>query len=144
MAFTIYEVAVGTGRLALSPIPREVADVDAIRVWGPALVVSLTGEDEGEIPERTGLTWLRVPVADFGVPNDGALDHVVARAVIDVREGRRVLFHCKGGCGRSGMAVLRVMHLMGVPDALSVLRHVRPCAVETEAQLNWALRRLAH
>ena len=143
MTFAIYEVAIGTGRLALSPIPREATHVDAICAWNPTLVVSLTGEEEGEIPEHTGLTWVRVPVADYGVPIDGALDDVITRTVVEVREGRRVLFHCKGGCGRSGMAVLRVMHLMGVPDALSVLRHVRPCAVETKAQLDWALRTFA-
>jgi protein-tyrosine phosphatase len=140
MAFAIYEVAIGAGRVALSPIPRDAAHVDSIRAWAPALVVGLTEESEGEIPEHADLDWVRVPITDYGIPMDNALDEIIARAVLEVREGHRVLFHCKGGCGRSGMAVLRAMHLMGISDALAVLRAVRPCAVETEAQLNWALR----
>ncbi|MDH5531227.1 MAG: protein phosphatase, partial [Paracoccaceae bacterium] len=46
------------------------------------------------------------------------------------------------GCGRSGMAVLRLMVEAGEPVdvALIRLRKVRPCAVETDAQLAWASR----
>jgi hypothetical protein len=90
MAFAIYEVAIGAGRVALSPIPRDAVHVDEIRAWGPALVVSLTSEDEGELPEHEGLTLVRVPIVDFGVPIDGALGDVIARAVDEVRAGHRV------------------------------------------------------
>ena len=53
----------------------------------------------------------------------------------------RVLIHCKGGCGRSGMVALRLMIEAGeAPDeALARLRSVRPCAVETDAQMRWAM-----
>ena len=53
-----------------------------------------------------------------------------------------VLVHCFGGCGRSGMLVLRVMIEAGEPagTALKRLRQVRPCAVETEAQMAWAVQ----
>jgi len=54
--------------------------------------------------------------------------------------GGRVLIHCRGGCGRSGMAALRLMIESGeeAGAALSRLRALRPCAVETEAQMAWA------
>src|SRR5690606_33735699 len=57
--------------------------------------------------------------------------------------GGRVLVHCLGGCGRSGMVALRLMIGAGeTPEvALRHLRGVRPCAVETEAQLAWATGR---
>ena len=53
-----------------------------------------------------------------------------------------MLVHCRGGCGRSGMAVLRLMVEAGEApeEALARLRAVRPCAVETEAQMDWARR----
>ena len=55
--------------------------------------------------------------------------------------GGRVLIHCRAGCGRSGMAALRLMIECGeAPDeALARLRAVRPCAVETGAQMAWAM-----
>jgi len=55
--------------------------------------------------------------------------------------GGKVLVHCMGGCGRSGMAVLRLMVETGEPphSALSRLRAARPCAVETDAQFDWAV-----
>ena len=58
-----------------------------------------------------------------------------------LRGGGRVLVHCRGGCGRSGMVALRLMIEAGeAPDeALSRLRSVRPCAVETKAQMGWAM-----
>ena len=57
-----------------------------------------------------------------------------------VNNGDRILIHCRGGCGRSGMIVLRIMIEFGEDpeEALERLRKIRPCAVETEAQENWA------
>ena len=57
-----------------------------------------------------------------------------------INDGDKILVHCRGGCGRTGMIVLRIMVEFGEdPDeALERLRKVRPCAVETKAQENWA------
>ena len=51
-----------------------------------------------------------------------------------------MVVHCMGGCGRSGMILLRLMIDAGeTPDsALARLRTARPCAVETKAQMRWA------
>jgi protein-tyrosine phosphatase len=58
-----------------------------------------------------------------------------------LRSGGRVLVHCFGGCGRSGMAALRLMVAAGEgpESALHRLRASRACAVETEAQRLWAV-----
>ena len=51
-----------------------------------------------------------------------------------------ILAHFYGGCGRSGMALLRLMCEAGEPPdcALRRLLSARPCAVETDAQRYWA------
>ena len=69
-----------------------------------------------------------------------AWDGAAERATSALRGGGRVLIHCMGGCGRSGMAALKLMVACGeLPGpALARLRMVRPCAVETEEQLLWA------
>ena len=92
---------------------------------------------------RNGVDWVHLPVADFGVP-DPAVDAAwrdVSRSVAEVlREKGRVLVHCRGGCGRSGMIALRLMIEQGQAPkaALARLRAVRPCAVETGEQFLWA------
>ena len=143
MTFAIYELAVGGGTLALSPIPADVATVTG---WRPDAVLTMT--QAGEMPQSVAdglgaaaLEWITFPVVDYGVPDALREWGVVADRVVTIlAQGGRVLVHCKGGCGRSGMAVLRIMIAAGEPAdaALKRLRAVRPCAVETEAQLAWA------
>ncbi len=156
MTLPIYPLAAGTGQLALSPLPgrggfeNELADLEA---WGPAAVVSMTTKAElvrcgsGDLGPRLiaqGIAWHHLPVPDFGAPGPdviAAWPAVSAALQGHLAQGGRVLIHCYGGCGRSGMAALRLMVEMGEPGqgALHRLRQVRPCAVETDAQMAWAL-----
>ncbi len=144
------------GRLGLCPLPGRTGaldrDMERIAAWAPGLLVSLTEPAENEaagIPdlaggfERTGIAWRGFAVRDFDVPSVSQTaewtelaEH--AHSVLDA--GGRVLFHCHGGRGRSGMAILRILVERGEePDAALVrLRAVRPGAVETAAQLAWA------
>ncbi len=89
--------------------------------------------------------WLCRPIADFGVPDadlDAEWPMLSAELLARLASGGRVLVHCKGGCGRSGMVVLALMVAKG-RDALAALAEVRakrPCAVETDAQMAWATK----
>jgi protein-tyrosine phosphatase len=117
--------------------------------WSPALVMTMTTQAElerkgaealGVDLANAGIGWLHLPVTDFGVPERLDWPSVRDHALAILRRGDRVLVHCFGGCGRSGMMVLRLMIAAGEdPDlALARLRFVRPCAVETQAQMDWA------
>ncbi|WP_291730675.1 protein-tyrosine phosphatase family protein [Leisingera sp. F5] len=153
---TIHALSAGGGILALCPLPGAGGDYrgDLIQIyqWKPGLVISMTTEAEhaaagvprlGIDVQSMACRWLHLPVPDFGVPPPGVAAKWAA-ASRSARQalggGGRVLVHCKGGCGRSGMAVLRLMIECGEEpaQALARLRAVRPCAVETEAQLDWA------
>jgi protein-tyrosine phosphatase len=156
MALTIASLPVGRGTLALSPMPGRgasyAADLADLLALGPALVLSMTTTEElaargaGSLPAdlaRHGIAWHPLPIGDFGVPGPDvtAIWPGVSAQVLQVLAGGgRVLVHCMGGCGRSGMAVLRLMVEAGEqpPAALARLRAVRPCAVETDAQYEWA------
>lgn len=156
--FAISELALGGGRVALCQMPGAAggygADLARILAWRPAMVVTLATEPEmvdagaaglpGDLA-REGIAWCHLPVPDFAAESvalmldwrtvsNMALEHLAA--------GAGVLFHCRGGCGRSGMAVMRLMVASGeAPDAaLLRLRGVRPCAVETEPQRRWAAK----
>lgn len=157
--FVIHEVPVGRGLLAISPLPGRTrhyaTDRERLLQWVPALVVSMTTLAElarkgaGGLPEdlqAVGIAWQHLPVDDYGVPGaevDALWPEVSASACAHLEQGRRVLVHCFGGCGRSGMAALRLMIDAGEPEAeaLNRLRASRPCAVETQAQMAWAMRR---
>ena len=130
MIFEPAELPVGGGTLALSPYPPS---VDVLARWD--MVISLT--EVADFATHAG--WCHFPVVDFDVPS-GDWAPISAQVHQVLRNGGRVLFHCKAGCGRSGMAVLRIMTELQEPDALARLRAVRPCAVETDAQMAWALR----
>lgn len=154
----IYALTVGSGLLGLSELPGRTGRMDEdllhIGEWRPSLVMSLTSLAEmaqheaqglgGEIQSR-GARWIHLPVPDMGVPDPteaGQWSAALDLASAALQGGGRVLVHCMGGCGRSGMVVLRLMIMAGEkPEpALARLRRVRPCAVETEEQLRWASR----
>jgi protein-tyrosine phosphatase len=154
----VYAFHVGQGILAISPIPGGdgdySGDIQHVKEWKPSIVMSLVTEVElvssgasrlwRDLAD-TGTRWEHLPIHDFGVPDDAfeeAWPDVSASARRALMGGGRVLIHCRGGCGRSGMVALRLMIEVGEApdDALARLRHVRPCAVETDAQMNWAFQ----
>ncbi len=156
--FGIAEIGAGGGRLALCPMPgREgdyAGDLAVMLRWRPALILTMaTGPElaahgalrlSGDLA-AAGIGWRHLPVANFGADSadlrEGWAD-AARDAMGHLSGGRSVLAHCLGGCGRSGMAVLRLMVESGeAPEAaLARLRAVRPCAVETAAQFDWAAR----
>ena len=156
--YVLHALPAGGGVLALSPLPGRggmpAKDLILLCEWQPALVVTMTTQPEmeahgvgnlGSEIEACGARWVHFGVPDMGIPTRNAeaeWSRISAVALAALGGGGRVLIHCMGGCGRSGMAALRLMIDAGeAPDAaLARLRAVRPCAVETDAQMEWACR----
>lgn len=154
--YRIAEVSCGDGWLGIGPMPGRGgaydADLSAILRWGSGLVLTMTTARELEMSgarafgadlHAAGVAWRHLPIPDFGAPppeTDALWPDVSATAHASLSDGGRVFAHCFGGCGRSGMALLRLMVEAGedVDTALARLRRVRPCAVETEPQKAWA------
>lgn len=123
-------------------------DVLAIRVWGAEAVVCLMESFElqlldvealAETVEGEGMRWFHLPIRDVSVPsvafeNLWTVQGPELRAIVS--QGGRVLVHCKGGLGRSGMVAARLLIEFGMkPDAAIVLvRKQRPGAIENVAQ----------
>ncbi|WP_127114615.1 phosphatase domain-containing putative toxin [Shimia sediminis] len=158
MSFAIASLSAGQGTLGICPAPGRfddyAGDLATILDWSPSLVLTMTESMELEclgaetFPDdlnAAGIGWLHLPIRDFGAPGpevQARWADASAQARAALAAGGRVLAHCYGGCGRSGMALLRLMVEMGEdgPAALKRLRQVRPCAVETKAQAAWAMR----
>ncbi|MCP5075493.1 MAG: protein phosphatase [Rhodobacteraceae bacterium] len=154
--FAIYPVQLTPGTVAICPVPGRNgdfhADLQTVLDWSPSLVLTMTTAQElraagaTDLPVRlheAGVGWLHLPIVDFGAPHGETADYwptASAKARKVLAGGGRVLAHCWGGHGRSGMVALRLMVESGVEaeDGLARLRVVRPGAVETEAQVAWA------
>jgi protein-tyrosine phosphatase len=155
-AFTIADlVPPGGGRIGIAPLPgregRLAADVATIAAWRPSVVVSMTEDDEmaqagaAGLPARLAaldLVWRHFPVVDFGTPERGDTRWPVLAAELHAAldAGGRVLLHCHGGKGRSGMAAMRLLVERGLSpaEALVAARTARPGSVETADQEDWA------
>jgi hypothetical protein len=157
--FAIHAVRLpGGGAVGLCRMPGRgaalAADIATITDWRPAIVVSLTESAElaahgaegiGGVLRAHGVDHRHFPIRDYGAPaaddSGWAALAVEMHAALDA--GRRVLVHCMGGCGRSGMIALRLLVERDEPAeaALARLRAVRPCAVETKGQMAWASNR---
>ena len=153
IAFAIYRLPVSAGELALSPMPGRTrhygTDWQHLLQWRPDLVLTMTTQAEldrkgagtrGADLANEQIDWLHLPVADFGTPTDLDWPRVRDQVLGVLCRKGRVLVHCFGGCGRSGMMALRLMIAAGEPpdQALARLRAARPCAVETDEQMQWA------
>ena len=155
--FELFPVTVGAGQIALSPIPGRFGtyedNLSEILRWAPDLVLTMTTQAELDRTgaggfwtdlHAVGVAWRHLPVVDFGAPDADVAavwGEVSALGAEVLARGGKILTHCFGGCGRSGMAALRLMIEAGEdPDAaLARLRRARPCAVETDAQQAWAI-----
>lgn len=124
-------------------------DLDRIQAWNAVAVVTLMEQHElvsygveriGAAVMSRGMEWYHLPIIDADVPREP----FEARWVDDGRrlrahliEGRRILLHCRGGLGRTGMIAARLLAELGMPaqTAAAAVRVARPGAIETEDQL---------
>ncbi|WP_113912084.1 protein-tyrosine phosphatase family protein [Roseovarius dicentrarchi] len=154
----IQALPVSRGILAIAPMPGSgddyADDLAHLKDWQPAMVVTMTTAAEmaaagiatlGRDIAFMGTRWVHVPTPDYGVPDVGAMGQwtaAEAAALAALRGGGRIVVHCRQGGGRAGMAALRLMIAAGeAPEAATVrLRAQVPGAVETSAQMRWAMR----
>lgn len=146
----------GPGLIGVCPLPGRLSpfldDLTSVLEWNPAMVVSMTetaemaakGADKlGRLLQPHGIGWSHLPIRDYGAPNRESTEQwpALSQCLHTILENDdRMLLHCYGGQGRSGMIALRLLVERGeAPEtALARLRAVRPGAVETDAQYKWA------
>ena len=128
-------------------------DLDTIRDWGAAAVVTLLESAElkllrvdglGEEVLRRNMLWFHLPIVDVSVPSEKfEREWVVAGGELRsiLRSGSDVLVHCRGGLGRAGtIAALLLVELGMEPvTAIASVRAVRPGAIETSDQEKFVL-----
>ena len=123
-------------------------DIEAVRTWKPDLVLSLLEEHEYAglgIPQfretaiRAGVPWEFAPIPDGGVPGpefDLAWRAIAPRVANILREGGRVLIHCRAGLGRTGLVAASILVDFGASaqETLDAVRAARAKTIETTEQ----------
>ncbi len=123
-------------------------DLQVLRDWGAGLVVTAMESHEFELlrvprlPERVGaygMAWAQLPIRDVDIPAapfDAVWPQVRADVLARLRAGQRVVLHCRGGLGRTGLVAALLLIETGVPaqEAIVRVRSARPGAIETHAQ----------
>jgi ADP-ribosyl-[dinitrogen reductase] hydrolase len=129
-------------------------DLQVIRDWETQALVTLIGDFEFEllsVPElpvkvrELSIRWLHLPIVDVWVP-DKAFEEEWERAGEDLRrilrDGGRIVIHCRGGLGRTGLVAARLLIEFGMApqEAIRRVRAARPGAIQTREQEEYVRR----
>jgi ADP-ribosyl-[dinitrogen reductase] hydrolase len=126
------------------------ADLAAIASFGADAVITAMENDElvaAAVPapvlaaavRAAGMGWHHWPIVDFAAPGPAFEDAWTREApalCATLGAGGRVLVHCRGGRGRSGVIAARfLIELgMGAEKAIAAVRRAQPLAIETPVQ----------
>lgn len=162
----IAEVLLGPteGRLGLTLCPGKkdlsrswdrdlMEDMRAIRAWGASTVVTLIEDHEFSLLGVENLEqqvrdcemdWLHLPIRDVDVPDQRFEETWVSVGDLlhtRLNQGDRILIHCRGGLGRTGLVAGRILVERGCEPQTAVrrVRAVRPHAIETLTQERYVL-----
>ena len=86
-----------------------------------------------------GIEVVRFPIPDTRVPSLEDARKVASYAKQRMDEGKRVVYHCRGGLGRAGTMCACTLVLLGNDAITSVIhtRQTRPRAIENSLQENF-------
>jgi protein-tyrosine phosphatase len=129
------------------------SDLDVIRNWGAAAVVTLLEPQEmellgvenlGEQVRRRNMLWFHLPIIDVSIPDqqfERSWNVAGEELRSMLRRGVDVVVHCRGGLGRAGTIAARLLVELGCQPAKAIaeVRAVRPGAIETDDQEDFVL-----
>lgn len=121
---------------------RERADALVTLMEAPELHANKM-DDLGPECRARGIEHLVLSIRDQSIPTDL---HATIALVEDIADrlsaGKRVVVHCRGGHGRTGMIVACVLVALGynADDAVTVTRATRSGTVHTDAQYDFVRR----
>jgi protein-tyrosine phosphatase len=125
-----------------------VDDVQAIKGWGAAVVITLMDENElqrlgvrdlGKTIVNLNMIWLHLPLHNLGLPDERFNEkwQMVKPCLCNLlREGQRVLIHCREGIGRAALTAARLLLDLGFSpeESISMVRRARPGSLLLHSQ----------
>lgn len=125
-----------------------VIDMQVVQDWGADILVTLMEEDElkfcqvdtiGDCCTQLGIEWHHLPIRDVDIPDQHFEKNWVyagTRLRRNLRNGKNILLHCRGGLGRTGTIAARLLIELGwdSEEVIDTIRQLRPGAIETRTQ----------
>jgi len=119
-------------------------DLLTIRNWGATALVTLLDESEllvlgvRDLPRKASalnILWIHLPILNLSIPDkkfDIQWTWAGPRLAQWLREGQRIVIHCKEGIGRAGLVAARLMIELGTPpeQAINSVQKARPGSLQ--------------
>jgi protein-tyrosine phosphatase len=121
-------------------------DIQQIKAAGVDVIIPLITDDEFhhfgadellEEYDKNGFLVYRLPIMDQLISSEDEMRDLVYFIDEQLNAGKKIMVHCVGGLGRSGMAAASYLKFKGLDamEAIDVIRDTRgPRAVETKIQ----------
>ena len=125
-----------------------IEDLNIIKIFNPKMILSLIETDEigegylkeiKEFSENINAYWVHLPITDYSIPDDRFEEEWVKNIRYieeNLCSSKNIFLHCKGGIGRSGLVVAKILTFFGYENTVSIemVRAVRSGAIETAEQ----------
>lgn len=129
-------------------------DLQVVRDWQAQALVTLIEDFEFEllsIPEfpdkarESGILWFHLPIVDVWIPDkvfEAEWETAGEQLRTILRGGGRIVIHCRGGLGRTGLVAARLLVEFGMEpqEAIRRVRAARPGAIQTRDQAEYVRR----
>jgi protein-tyrosine phosphatase len=148
---SIYKVTpLGLGQLFVMPKPSTdwlEDDIKYFKSLGIDKVVSLLEiheekklglEQEQAFCLKHNIKYVSFPIKDRGLPKAQELKPVVVSLLEELKSGKNISVHCRGGIGRTGIlsCCLLIEHGLSPSEAIALVSKSRNCAIpDTEQQV---------
>ena len=116
-------------------------DLAALRRQGADVLVTLTKEwlPPVQAIAQAGMESRYMPITDMAAPTVAEAVAMCREVASDIAAGKRVVYQCKAGRGRTGtmLAAQLIWHGEAWREAIVHARHRNPLWIESEAQLRF-------
>lgn len=111
-----YEITWITDHLAAGYATMSYADLEAVKKQGIESIVNLCGEfcDLHEIQQKTGFDVHYLPIPDECAPDIHEMEKAMQWVEEKIKNGAKVLVHCRFGVGRTGTFITGYLMRQGM------------------------------
>lgn len=95
---------------------------------------------EEDLCLRYGMEFSSFPIPDRGLPNTTLAEKFLSDLLTDIRKGKHIAIHCRGGIGRTGIIAGGVLVKSGISakEVFALISSARGVQVpDTEEQEAW-------